>query len=104
MSVAHLSDANSGPAIGTQPEWMPSAQQILRDVLKLPREAREALVVQLEDSLDEVSPNASPMTDEEFRETWLDELNLRWEEYKSGQVKAIPFDEMINTLRAGYSS
>ena len=104
MSVAHLSEANSHPAITTQPEWMSSAQQILRDVLKLPREAREVLVVQLEESLDEESLNAAPMTDEEFRAEWADELNRRWKEYESGQVQAVPFDEMINSMRAGYSS
>lgn len=94
----------SSPDDSTKPQWMPSAQRILRDVMALPREAREAIAIQLETSLDEFGSEAPRLTDAEFHEAWSDELNQRWEEYESGRASAIPYEQVMAHLQSRYPS
>lgn len=103
-AINTATQAAGSPDNSSNPQWMPSAQRILRDVMALPREAREAIAVQLEASLDEFESQTTPLTDTEFREAWANELNRRWEDYESGHTKAIPYDEVMATLRSRYPS
>jgi hypothetical protein len=36
----------------------------------------------------------------EIDRAWADEVDRRWEELRSGQVQAIPFDEVLDKIRA----
>ena len=106
MPAKELATATTtlSPDNGSNPQWMPSAQRIIQDVMALPREAREAIAIQLEASLDEFESQAPPLTDTEFHEAWADELNRRWEDYETGRTTAIPYDEVMATLRSRYPS
>ncbi|KAF0810890.1 addiction module protein [Alcanivorax sp. S71-1-4] len=68
-------------------------RQIEDEALHLPREAREALIRKLVMSLD--VPDAN-----ELRREWLAEAARRARELESGEVDAVPGDDVLRKARA----
>lgn len=74
---------------------------IAAEALELPITDRAELATQLLDSLEDLS-------EEESDALWADEAERRYAEYKAGNIKAVPADEVFARLRArqrfGFSS
>lgn len=68
-------------------------EELLRDALSLPPEARAALADSLLDSLD-------TEVDEDAADCWREEIHRRLEQIDSGAVEFVPWDEALLTLRA----
>ena len=68
------------------------AEQLLKDALALPPEARAALADSLLESLD-------AEVDDEAEEKWRQEIRGRLEQIDSGAVELIPWDEAQRHLR-----
>lgn len=71
-------------------------EQITRQALALPDDARALLADQLAESLD-------PLEDAGVRAAWMAESNRRIEEIRSGKVKPIPGEEALARVRARFS-
>jgi putative addiction module component (TIGR02574 family) len=82
---------NGGPIMTTTTA---TKAQILELAKKLPYDERWELVEELEATLHPPPPDP-PMTDAEFRA----ELDRRWDEYKSGKVQMVTWDEVKTELR-----
>lgn len=65
---------------------VPDVRRVLEDALKLPRDARAALVGTLMDSLD-------PEVDEGAEAAWSDEIARRLRDLKSGAITPVPWSE-----------
>ena len=68
-------------------------KDITAEVLDLPLTARADLASQLLDSLEDLS-------EEESDQLWAEEAERRFAEYKTGDLEAIPADEVFARLRA----
>lgn len=66
---------------------------IVAEALELPIADRAELATQLLDSLEDIS-------EEESDALWAEEAERRYSEYKAGNIKAIPADEVFARLRA----
>jgi putative addiction module component (TIGR02574 family) len=69
-----------------------TVEQIADEALALPSEARALLADRLVESLD-------PAEDGYIRQLWMREAHRRAEEVRSGEVKAIPADEVFAQVR-----
>jgi putative addiction module component (TIGR02574 family) len=74
------------------------ADQLLREALLLPADARAKLASELISSLDESDVEA----DREVE--WALEIRRRIDEYDAGHVRAIPGDEFLARLKATVSA
>ncbi len=75
---------------------MPRTLDELRDeVMELGVEERGALADSIWESF---------LTDEEreIQDAWIEEAERRLEEYRSGKVKSVPYEEVMARLRAKY--
>jgi putative addiction module component (TIGR02574 family) len=68
-------------------------KDIASEALELPITARAELAKQLLDSLDNVS-------EEENEKLWAQEAERRYSEYKAGNIKAVPAEEVFARLRS----
>ncbi len=68
-------------------------KDIAAEALDLPLTARAELASQLLDSLDDLS-------EEESDQLWAVEAERRFADYKTGNVEAVPADEVFARLRA----
>lgn len=68
-----------------------SVYDIEAEVLKLPSHERARLAEVLIASLDD---------DDEIAQAWADEAERRYEELRSGAVKAVPAEEVFARIRA----
>jgi putative addiction module component (TIGR02574 family) len=68
-------------------------KDIAAEALELPLTARAELASQLLDSLEEIS-------EEESDALWAEEAERRYAAYKSGEIKAVPADEVFARLRS----
>ena len=66
-------------------------EQIVRDALTLPPEARAELAERLLDSI-------TPGEDLELDEAWGVEAERRLKEYEAGKVQSVPADEVFRNL------
>jgi putative addiction module component (TIGR02574 family) len=73
---------------------MLTVQNLEAEVLKLPSHERARLAEVLIASLDE---------EDEILEAWADEAERRYEELRSGAVKAIPAEEVFARARARHN-
>jgi putative addiction module component (TIGR02574 family) len=73
-----------------------TAEEIIAEALKLPRDAREDVVRQLLLNIDPGEENLSP---EEWEKAWVTECERRLADLRSGKVKAVPGEEVF--ARAG---
>lgn len=69
-----------------------TVDQLTKEVLSLPSEARALLADRLVESLD-------PAEDAEIHQLWAMEANRRLEEVRTGRVKTIPGDEALARVR-----
>jgi putative addiction module component (TIGR02574 family) len=67
-------------------------KQIAAELLDLPVTERAELATQLLDSLED-------LTEEESDKLWADEAEWRLDEYKRGNIKATPADQVFARLR-----
>lgn len=68
-------------------------KDIAAEALELPLDARAELASQLLESLDDLS-------EEESDQLWAQEAERRYAEYKSGNLDAIPAEEVFARLRS----
>jgi putative addiction module component (TIGR02574 family) len=68
-------------------------EQIAEAALALPSDARALLADRLVESLD-------PLTDQDVRDAWATESLRRLDEIRSGNVKAIPAEEVFSRIRS----
>ena len=68
-------------------------EQIAEAALALPSDARALLADRLVESLD-------PLTDQDVRGAWAAESLRRLDEIRSGNVKAIPAEEVFSRIRS----
>ncbi len=68
------------------------SQDLLRSALALPPSDRAALAASLINSLD-------PTVDDGVDEAWATEVQRRIESIDNGEVKLIPWDDMIREIR-----
>jgi len=68
-------------------------EDIAAEALDLPITARAELATRLLDSLDELS-------EEENDQLWAREAERRYAEYKAGNIKSVPADEVFARLRS----
>lgn len=68
-------------------------KDIASEALDLPITARAELAKQLLDSLDNIS-------EEENDKLWAQEAERRYSEYKAGNIKAVPAEEVFARLRS----
>jgi putative addiction module component (TIGR02574 family) len=74
-----------------------AADEVLKDALELPVEARAALVDSILDSLDTaVDPDAEKL--------WLAEILRRAREIDEGSVQLVPWSELRSRVGAAYSA
>lgn len=66
---------------------------IAAEALELPLTARAELASRLLDSLDDLS-------EEESDQLWAEEAERRYAEYKAGNIKAVPAEEVFARLRS----
>lgn len=71
------------------------ANEIIASALRLPVPDRVALVNAMLDSIDVRSERVSQS---EIDESWSDEISLRLQEIKSGEVKTVPSSELWKQL------
>ncbi len=69
------------------------AAELLRKALALPEEERATLAVSLMDSLD-------PAVDDLVEVAWNEEIARRIRELDSGEVKAVPWEEVRRRISA----
>lgn len=69
------------------------SKDITSEALELPITARAELAKQLLDSLDNIS-------EEENDKLWAEEAERRYREYKAGNIKAVPAEEVFARLRS----
>jgi putative addiction module component (TIGR02574 family) len=77
--------------LGYNPGMKRGIDDLLKDALKLPPEARAALAGSLIDSLDGKS-------DDDFEAAWDAEIARRLQEIKEGQVALVPWTEVRRRL------
>jgi putative addiction module component (TIGR02574 family) len=77
---------------------MPVSAEIRRELLKLPKEEREALADALYDSLDE-----EDALDPEWQSAWTKEIQSRLADVEQGRVELIDGDDVHRRLRVKYS-
>ena len=70
-----------------------TTEQIEQELLKLPTADRARLAERLIASLDD---------DAEVEAAWIEEVQRRDEELRSGAVKAIPLEDALTTIRARF--
>lgn len=70
-----------------------SKEQVLEQVLSLPRDEQEHLVEQILLNLAAPSP-------EEYERIWAEEAMRRYQELKSGKVKGIPLEDVLRNARS----
>ena len=68
-------------------------KDIAAEALDLPITARAELATRLLDSLDDLS-------EEENDQLWAREAERRYSEYKAGNIKSVPADEVFARLRS----
>lgn len=68
-------------------------EEIVAEALELPLTARAELASQLLDSLDDIS-------EEESDQLWAHEAERRYAEYKAGNMKAVPAEEVFARIRS----
>ena len=69
-----------------------TVEQIAREALALPAEARALLADRLVESLD-------PVEDDEIQKLWATEARRRREEVREGRINTIPGDEALSYVR-----
>ncbi|HEX2205924.1 MAG TPA: addiction module protein [Longimicrobium sp.] len=74
-------------------------EQIESDLLSLPREARARLAQALAASLED-DPEEGGELDPETADYWEEEAERRYQQYLSGEKKALPADQAIAEIRA----
>jgi putative addiction module component (TIGR02574 family) len=72
-----------------------NVDQIAKEALALPSEARALLAERLVESLD-------PAEDATLRQLWSTEARRRRDEVRSGKVKTIPGDEALASVRSSF--
>lgn len=89
----------AGVRTGDSNELLLKSTQMSRDfkdvaaaALELPRSARAELASQLLDSLDDLS-------EEESDQLWAEEAERRYAAYQSGDMEAVPADEVFARLK-----
>ncbi len=70
-----------------------SVEKIAEVALSLPSDARALLADRLVESLD-------PLTDPDVRDLWAAEALRRLDEVRSGKVKTVPANEVLERVRA----
>ncbi len=68
-----------------------SVQELESEVLKLPSHERARLAELLISSLDE---------EDEIAAAWADEAERRYEELRSGELEAVPAEDVLQRVRA----
>ena len=68
-------------------------EELESKILELPIDSRAILAERILASLDELSP-------EEIEKLWIDEAERRLNEVRSGDVKTIPAQTVLNRLRS----
>ena len=76
---------------------MKTVDQLLEEVLALPAPVRSRFARELEQSLE---PDGVDLSPAEWAEAWGPELDRRAAELRSGAVKAVPWDQALEELRA----
>jgi putative addiction module component (TIGR02574 family) len=70
------------------------ADRLLKEILQLPPEERVALADQVYESLDDINK------DESYEAAWEEEIRKRIEDYETGRVKGIPWEEAMKQISA----
>ncbi|HLW88556.1 MAG TPA: addiction module protein [Terriglobales bacterium] len=74
------------------PQMTPKASEVLAQAMQLSPQEREFLIDRLVDSLDEGPAEAGA------EEAWGDEIKSRVDEIRSGKVKLIPGEQVLQEL------